>query len=146
MKTFEKKIEIRWSDVDQNRHVRHSVYYDFGTYLRTKFLEAEGYDAETMNKLSVGPVLFKEECTFIKELKANDTVTVNILNETDPKRPVKWKFHHEIFNQHGEKCAHITVQGAWFNTERRRITRPPKEMLEAIEDLPAGKDYATERN
>ena len=142
MKTIEKNIEIRWSDVDQNRHVRHSVYYDFGTYLRTAFLAEYGYDAESMNEMKLGPVLFKEECAFIKELKANDTVRVNILNGTDPERPVKWKFHHEIFNQHGEKCAHVTVQGAWFNLERRRITRPPKEMLEVIQDLPAGEDYS----
>ena len=65
MNTFEKQIEIRWSDVDQNRHVRHSVYYDFGTYLRTCFLAEFGYDAETMNELNMGKILFKEECTII---------------------------------------------------------------------------------
>ncbi len=141
MNKFEKQIEIRWSDVDQNRHVRHSAYYDFGTHLRVRFLEAKGYDAETMNKLEIGPVLFKEECTFIKELKANDTVMVNILNGTESNRAIKWKFHHEIFNQHGEKCAHVTVQGAWMNLSKRRITKPPKEMLSAIQDLPRGEDY-----
>jgi acyl-CoA thioester hydrolase len=144
MKTFEKQIEIRWSDVDQNRHVRHSAYYDFGTHLRGRFLAEHGYDAESMNEMKVGPVLFKEECTFLKELKANDTVRVNILNGTDTDRPVKWKFHHEIFNQHGEKCAHVTVQGAWFDLERRRITRPPKEMLAVIQELPVGEDYPSE--
>ncbi len=141
MKKFEKQIEIRWSDVDQNRHVRHSAYYDFGTHLRGKFLEVKGYDVETMNKLEIGSVLFKEECTFIKELKANDTVMVNILNGTESNRAIKWKFHHEIFNQHGEKCAHVTVQGAWMNLSKRRITKPPKEMLSAIQDLPRGEDY-----
>ena len=61
MKTFEKQIEIRWSDVDQNRHVRHSAYYDFGTHLRGRYLAEHGYDAESMNEMKLGPVLFKGE-------------------------------------------------------------------------------------
>lgn len=145
MKNFERQIEIRWSDVDQNRHVRHSVYYDFGTYMRVLFLAENGLDAESMNKLNIGPVMFKEECTFIKELKANDTVTVNILNGADPESQVKWIFHHEIFNQHGEKCAHVSVQGAWFDTKRRKIIRPPENMLNALHDLPRGEAYISER-
>jgi acyl-CoA thioester hydrolase len=34
MNQYSKKIDIRWSDIDANFHLRHSVYYDLGAFLR----------------------------------------------------------------------------------------------------------------
>ena len=31
MANFSLPIQIRWSDIDQNRHLRHSAYYDYGS-------------------------------------------------------------------------------------------------------------------
>ena len=39
MKDFIKEIQVRWSDLDPNFHLRHSVYYDWGAYCRIEFLE-----------------------------------------------------------------------------------------------------------
>ena len=38
MDVYSKKVEIRWSDLDPNFHLRHSVYYDWGAYTRISFL------------------------------------------------------------------------------------------------------------
>jgi acyl-CoA thioester hydrolase len=141
MKKFEKEIEIRWSDVDQNRHVRHSAYYDYAAHLRTKFLAEIGFDAQKLNELNIGPVILKEECNFLKELNPNETVTVNVLIGDNLNHPTRWTFHHEVFNQKGEKCAHITVRGVWINLKLRRITKPPIEFENNIFDLPAGQDF-----
>lgn len=47
---FEKEIEVRWADVDQNRHVRHSAYYDYGAHVRVACLTAAGYDADRLGE------------------------------------------------------------------------------------------------
>ena len=65
---YVKHVEIRWSDLDPNFHLRHSVYYDFGAYCRVCFLDDNGITAEIMTKHFIGPILFREECLFKREL------------------------------------------------------------------------------
>ena len=68
---YVKKVEIRWSDLDPNYHLRHSVYYDFGAYCRICFLIENGITDELMKQYEVGPVLFREECLFKREIIRN---------------------------------------------------------------------------
>ena len=53
----------------------------------------------------------------------------------------KWTIHHEIFNQKGEKAAHVTVLGAWLDLNKRKLTTPPKELAKAFYDLEKGEAY-----
>ena len=41
---YTKPVEIRWSDLDPNFHLRHSVYYDYGVTAIQK-VEQPGMDA-----------------------------------------------------------------------------------------------------
>ncbi len=146
MNSFEKKIEVRWPDCDPNRHVRHSTYYDYGAHSRIRYFSKIGFSAVVMEKLKIGPILFKEECTFIKELSLEDTIVVNLLKgdiSTDGK---KWVLHHEIFNSKNEKCAHITVFGAWIDLEIRKLTTPPLELANALHELPPGSNYVHKKS
>lgn len=142
MMSFEKTIEVRWADTDPNQHVRHSAYYDYGAHSRIRFFEANGFDASTMRKLNIGPVIFKEECTFIRELHLNDTIKINLLIDKETNADgSRWILHHEIFTQTGEKSAHITLKGAWIDLEKRKLTIPPKELAIAFHKLPIGENY-----
>jgi acyl-CoA thioester hydrolase len=38
MDSFTIPLDIRWSDLDPNFHLRHSVYYDYGAFARVQFL------------------------------------------------------------------------------------------------------------
>ncbi|MEL6356722.1 MAG: acyl-CoA thioesterase, partial [Bacteroidota bacterium] len=135
MKIFEKQIEVRWSDCDANRHVRHSAYYDYGAHSRIRFFTEVGFDSGKLNELNVGPILFKEECSFIRELTSDDTITVNLLKGELSEDGSRWVLHHEIYNRHGEKSAHITIKGAWMDLKLRKLTIPPAEMAKAMHEL-----------
>ena len=124
MKTFEKEIEVRWSDVDQNRHVRHSAYYDYGAHIRIRYFNELGFNAQKFAALNIGPVIFKEECSFIRELNPDDTITINLLNGETSKDASRWALYHEIFNTKGEKSAHLKVEGAWIDLSKRKLTIP----------------------
>lgn len=141
MKTVEKEIEVRWQDCDPNRHVRHSAYYDYGAHTRIRYFAAIGLGADKMYALQIGPVLFKEECTFIRELTLEDNLRVNILKGTISPDGSRWVLHHEMFNDKGEKCAHLTVTGAWMDLKLRKLTIPPTELIEAYKQLPEGECY-----
>ena len=142
MKNFEKEIEIRWSDTDPNRHVRHSAYYEYGAHTRIRFFLDHGYTSAKMNELNIGPILFKEECSFIREIFPEDIIKVNLLKGEMSEDASRWVLHHEIFSQEGEKKAHITVKGAWIDLTLRKLTTPPADLAEAFHSLPEG-DYYT---
>ena len=48
MTSYIKPVEIRWSDLDPNFHVRHSVYYDMGAYIRMSFLTENGLNTAVL--------------------------------------------------------------------------------------------------
>lgn len=142
MSTFSTTIAVRWSDVDQNRHVRHSAYYDYGAHARIRFFMEIGYSPSQMDGLNIGPILFKESCSFIKEIRLEDTIRVNLLKEDVREDGARWLLHHELYNQHDEKVAHITIQGAWMDLEKRRLTIPPKALADGFHSLTEGKAYS----
>ncbi|GAA5219912.1 acyl-CoA thioesterase [Membranihabitans marinus] len=141
MDFFENKIEVRWSDCDPNKHVRHSAYYDYGAQNRIMFFTKIGFDIEAIERLNIGPILFKEECTFLRELTMGDTVRINLKKGEISPDGGRWVLHHEIFNNRDQKCAHITVQGAWMDLSARKLTLPPKEVVDAMERLESGQYY-----
>ena len=141
MNSFEKTVEVRWADCDANRHVRHSAYYDYAADVRIRFFAGIGFDSDRLTELKLGPILFKEECSFIRELRGEDSVRTNLLRESISPDGSKWLLHHELFNQNDQKVAHITVYGAWMDLEKRRVTVPPQAMIDALLDLPPGEAY-----
>lgn len=146
MNKFESNIEIRWSDVDQNRHVRHSAYYDYGAHCRIRFFKAIGLDSDKMNTIQLGPIIFKESCSFIKELHLDDCVKINVLRGNVSIDGSKWELHHEIRNEEGHKCAHLSLSGAWMNLVLRKLVIPPKFILDALLALPKGKGYVYQKS
>lgn len=140
IENFETTIEVRWADADANRHVRHSAYYDYGAHARIKLFADRGYDSKMMSELNIGPVIFKEECNFIRELTLDDIITVNVLRGEMSENGAKWILHHEIFSN-GIKCAHISLNGAWLDLAARKLIVPPDELVQIFKNLPLGEAY-----
>ena len=141
MQSYERTIEVSWADSDPNGHVSHASYYKYGAHARMRFFAEAGFDTEVRNEQGFGPILFKEECSFIKELKTDETIKVNMLKGKMSENGAKWDVHHEIFNEKGEKAAHITAYGAWIDLKLRKLTVPPKAIAEALRELEAGEPY-----
>ncbi|MEO6329727.1 MAG: acyl-CoA thioesterase [Ginsengibacter sp.] len=136
IKDFTQSVEIRWSDLDPNFHLRHSVYYDFGAFSRISFLTANGITPEAMLQHNIGPVLFREECVFRKEISFGDKVTINIKLDKLKADFSRWTMVHEIFKNNDFLAALITVDGAWLDTQKRKLALPPRIFNAAFELIP----------
>ena len=135
MNDFISGVEIRWSDLDPNLHLRHSVYYDFGAFARIDFFTRNGITSEIMLQHNIGPILFREECVFKKEIRFGDKVTINIKLDNVNRNYSRWRIVHEIFKTNDLIAALITVDGAWLDTQKRKLAIPPdifKTMFELI--------------
>lgn len=138
-----KQVEIRWSDLDPNFHLRHSVYYDFGAYCRINFLFDNGITEDVMREHSIGPVLFREECFFMKEIILGDKISISLKLKSVSADFRKFSMQHEIFRNDNELAALLIVDGAWMDTVKRRITAPPQMVIDTLNTIPKTEDYKT---
>lgn len=141
MTEFSKPVEIRWSDLDPNFHLRHSAYYDIGAYCRMAYLHEKGLTAAKMQELKLGPVIFREECFFKREVKFGDAISVNMQIASCTRGFTRWTMQHEIWKDREILCAVITLEGAWLNTEIRKLTLPPKFITNLMEEMPVTESF-----
>lgn len=140
MKSYAQKISLRWADLDPNGHVRHSVYYDYGAQARTDWLEEQGVGVGWMAQQGFGPVLFREEARFMRELNVGDDISIDIRICGLSADRRKWSIRHRIFRGE-ELCAVLELDGAWLDLRKRRIVPPPKALLERFEALERTEDF-----
>ncbi len=141
MNDFSRHLQIRWSDLDPNFHLRHSVYYDWGAFCRVEFLNEYGLTAEVMQKLQFGPILFKEECVFRKEIKLGDEINMNLQLIRARKDFSRWSIQHQIVKNGDVLCAVLTVDGAWMNILQRKLTSPPEQVHEVFSKMPMAENF-----
>ena len=141
MNDFAKDIQIRWSDLDPNFHLRHSVYYDWGAFCRIEFLNKFGLTAAVMQELHFGPILFREECIFRKEIRLGDEVKINLVLAKSRKDYSRWTIKHHIVKNDGVLCSVLTVDGAWINLKERKLTTPPAKVIEVFSEMPKPEDF-----
>jgi len=140
MELFEQPISVRWADLDPNGHVRHSVYYDFGAQARISYLQQQGFGLDWMARHRIGPVLFREEAKFFRELNAGDELFINLRLSGLSADQRKWSMRHEI-RRGDELCASLELDGAWLDLKTRRVVVPPAELLEKFVALGHTEDF-----
>lgn len=141
MENFNRIIQIRWSDLDPNFHLRHSVYYDWGAYCRVEFLNEYGLSADVMQQLRFGPILFREECIFRKEIRSGDQVVIDLKLIKSRKDFSRWSIQHRITKNGDILCAVLSVDGAWLNVVERKLASPPEQVYEVFNKMPKDEKF-----
>lgn len=130
--------EVRWSDLDPNRHMRASVFSDYGAQTRFAFLAEHGFSPERFAELHFGPVVFREETRFFKEVRMGERITVSFEVTQMGRGGMRWAVRHEIKKEDGETAAVIELDGGFIDLERRRLCKPPDDLLETLHALEHG--------
>jgi acyl-CoA thioester hydrolase len=141
MTEFSRKIQVRWSDLDPNFHVRHSIYYDWGAFVRIEFLNEHGLNYQVMQELKFGPILFREECVFRREVLSGDEIIMNLQLLRSKKDFSRWSIQHQLTKSDGTLCAVLTVDGAWMDVVRRKLSSPPEKVHEVFAEMPKGQPF-----
>lgn len=143
MSTYIRELSVRWSDLDPNFHLRHSAYYDFGAQQRIEILTAYGVSPQVMNEQHFGPVLFREECVFKKEIRFGDIVYLSTQISNMRSDASRWTFRHVFLGDDQlTALAIITAEGAWMNTLLRKLSSPvPEIVVTAMKAFPKTEDF-----
>ena len=141
MNEFVKSIEVRWADLDPNFHVRHSVYYDWGAFCRIAFFEQHNLTPGMMQHLQIGPILFREECIFRREIRLGDSVTIDLQVLKAKRDYSRWTIQHTVRKNGDTISAIITVDGAWLDTGKRKLATPPIDVNETLSQMPTSENF-----
>lgn len=137
--------QVLWSQLDANQHMRHSAYADIAAQARLNMLNSLGLHPAELFEYQIGPILFREELFYLREITINDNVKVScelIKARADGSR---WTIRHEIHRGDGIKAAIIIADGAWIDMEKRRLAALPIELSELFMQSPKGEDYIEEQ-
>ena len=91
-----KDFEIRWSDVDANRHLANSAYINFMSHTRMAYLLQLGFDHRTMATHEIGPVVFYEHVYYFKEAFPGKPIKVSLEIMGMSEDAKFFEFHHNL--------------------------------------------------
>lgn len=141
MDNYALPLQIRWSDIDQNRHLRHSVYYDYGAMMRMNFLTENGLSLKKMEEMKIGPILFREEAVFRREIKLEDKVTLDVELTKSTSDFSRWSLRHNFIHADGTVATKLSIDGAWLDLEKRKLAIPGEFIRSVFDLFPKSADF-----
>lgn len=139
---YRRKLQVRWADLDPNGHLRHTAYMDYAAHARVGFLHDCGFTRERFQELHLGPILFHEEARYLREIRANEEVTVTTEVSGLSPNGKHWRMRNCILKSDGNVACIVDVQGAWLDLESRKIMPAPDELQAVMRKGPRTQDYA----
>lgn len=134
-------LNIRWADIDANRHLRHSVYYDLAAAARTRFLNDQGLTSQKLEEFQLGPILFREEAIFRREIKLEDKITLDIFLVKATADFSRWALRHHFIKEDGTIATILNVEGAWMDLVKRKLAAPNEFIRTIFEEYPKSDDF-----
>lgn len=133
--------QVIWAQIDANRHLRHSAYADFCAQARSNMLLKSGISLDLIAEQGIGPVLFREELVYLREIKLNEYIKVSVAMTRFNTKNARFSFRHDIYREDSTKCAVVTVDGAWIDINKRKLVSLPDNWLQIIDKLPKSADF-----
>lgn len=138
---YTKSFDIRWSDLDANRHLANAAYLNFMSHTRMGFLMECGLNQQSMAKFNIGPVVFYEHIYYFKEAFAGKPVSVSLELKGLSEDGMFFEFHHNFYDYKGQNFAHCEMMGAWIDLDTRSLTGLPVVFLEAFDLVEKAVDF-----
>lgn len=140
--TYSKEIEVIWSDMDPNQHMRHTSYSQYAAHVRISFFAEQGYPLTDLANQGLGAVLLREQTTYFREVGMHERLTFNVELLKSTKDYSRYTIVQRILKENGKLAAKVMIDGSWIDMEKRRIVAPFPEVVEAvINQLPYHEDF-----
>ncbi|SDD66530.1 acyl-CoA thioester hydrolase [Pricia antarctica] len=127
-----KDFEIRWSDIDANRHLANSAYLNFMSHTRMAFLMEIGFNQKTLAANQIGPVVFYEHIYYFKEVFPGKPIRVSMEITGMSEDAQFFEFLHNFYDYKGNNFAHCEMMGSWMDLKTRKLTGLTNDLLSAF--------------
>lgn len=138
---YTKEFDIRWSDLDANRHLANSAYINFMSHTRMSFFIDKGITQKELGKLNIGPIIFYEHIYYFKEVFPGKPIKVSVEVTGLSQDGSLFEFAQNFYDTAGKNIAHCEMMGAWMDLKERKIIAFPEELKHALEGFPKAKNF-----
>lgn len=138
---YTKEFEIRWSDIDANRHLANSAYMNFMSHTRMAFLMEHGFGQKQLAQHNIGPVVFYEHIYYFKEVFAGKPIHVSLELKGISEDGMFFEFLHNIYDAKGRNCASCEMLGSWIDLKDRKLVTLPEDLLKELNSLGRTEDF-----
>lgn len=138
---YTKEFEIRWSDIDANRHLANSAYINFMSHTRMGFFMENGMGQQEMLRYNIGPVVFYEHIYYFKEVFVGKPITVSLELKGLSEDGMYFEFVHNLYDSHGKNIASCEIMGGIINMKERKLTSLPSELLSRLSKIEKTSDF-----
>lgn len=134
---YTKEFDIRWSDLDPNRHLANSAYINFMSHTRMSFFTDLGIHQKDLARLNIGPVIFYEHIYYFKEIFPGKPIKVSVEVVGLSEDGSLFEFAQNFYDHKGRNLAHCELMGAWMDLKERKITAFPEELAHILDGFKA---------
>jgi len=141
---FEMTLFARWGDLDSNGHMGNAAYLDACVDVRFAFFASRGFSLARFTELALGPVIFKDEIEYYRELRLLDPVRITLAIAGASEDGSHFRLVNEYFRARpGEErlAARLVTTGSWLDLKRRKLTSPPEELAQVLREMPRTADF-----
>ena len=138
---YTKEFEVRWNDIDANRHLANSAYINFMSHTRLSFMYECGFGQAEMAQNNLGPVVFYEHMFYFKEVFAGKPVTVSLQLKGLSEDGRFFSFLHNFYDSEGNNVARCEMMAGWIDLTTRKLRSIPEALLSNFNKLEKTEDY-----
>jgi acyl-CoA thioester hydrolase len=128
---FDTKIRVRYAEADRMGYVYYGNYAMYFESARTEMLRSLGFSYREWEDTGIILPVRELQIRYLAPAFYDDLLTIRTIIKEKPL--VKITFHHEVYNEKGEKTCTGSLVLVFVDSNTRRPTRAPKHFLEALE-------------
>lgn len=138
---YSRQFLAGWGTMDFNGHLANAAYLDLAADVRLAFFADHGFPASEFRRLSLGPVIRKDELEYFREVGLHDTVTVTFAARAMSADGARFVVENEIWLATGERAATVRSTGGWLDLRARKLVVPPAPLFAALIQVPRTPDF-----
>jgi acyl-CoA thioester hydrolase len=138
---YTKEFDVRWNDLDANRHLANAAYINYAAHTRMSYLISRGFNHKVLHDHNIGPVVFYEHIYYFKEVFGDRPVQVSLELDGLSEDGKFFEFVHNFYDHKGRNFAHCEMVGGWIDLKTRKLIPLPDAIASFIVDAPRSKTF-----
>jgi acyl-CoA thioester hydrolase len=138
-----KEFEVRWNDIDANRHLANSAYINFMSHTRLSYMLENGFGQANMVSNNIGPVVFFEHMFYFKEVFPGKPIRVSLQLKGISEDGMYFSFQHNFYDHKGRNLACCEMMGGWIDLATRKLRGLPEDLFNSLNKLDRTTDFYT---
>ena len=103
MSDYHYKFDVRWSDIDANKHLANSAYVEYCAQTRMAFMNTHKMGLKELSRWGIGPVILHERYSFFKEIYLDQEIKVSLEINGFSEDGGIYRFLHQFYLQESDR-------------------------------------------